>query len=83
MQLLITVNFQKKVGGDTESVSVKHGEVYVMSAESQNDYRHGIPRDFGKKLRVSLTFRNINPPSENIDSTTKDGSALSNTSICC
>ena len=74
-----TVNFQRKMGagGDTVSLSVKHGEVYVMSAESQNDYRHGIPRDFGKKLRVSLTFRNINPPSENIDSITKDGSAIS------
>ena len=69
-----TVNFQRKMGGETVSLPIKHGEVYVMSAESQNNYRHGIPRDFGKKLRVSLTFRNINPPalSENIDSISKD-----------
>lgn len=71
-----TVNFQRKMGGDTVSLPIKHGQVFVMSAESQNDYRHGIPRDFGKKLRVSLTFRNINPPSKNIDSITKDGPAI-------
>ena len=34
-----------------------------MSASSQSDYRHGVPKDFCKRMRVSLTFRHLKTPS--------------------
>ena len=52
-----TVSFQKINGSSTKGLQVSHGDVYVMSAKSQSVYRHGVPKDFSKKMRISLTFR--------------------------
>ncbi len=58
-----TINFQQKSSSaPVTSVKVEHGDVYVMSKKSQEFYKHGIPRDFGKATRVSLTFRHIIVP---------------------
>ncbi len=58
-----TVNFQQKKGGKLVPIQVDHGQVYVMSALSQTDFLHGIPKEPScTGLRVSLTFRYIQPP---------------------
>ena len=54
-----TVNFQKINGSHTKGLQTSHGDVYVMSAKSQAKYRHGVPKDFSKRMRVSLTFRHL------------------------
>ncbi len=59
------VNFQHKGSGSPVStLKVEHGDVYIMSSNSQELYKHGIPKDFGKTMRISLTFRHINEPEE-------------------
>ena len=62
-----TVTFQCRKGGSVKSLQVNHGDVYIMSADSQANYRHGIPRDFGKCMRISITFRSVKPPSDNLN----------------
>ena len=62
-----SVKFQLKdsIPSPECSVNVSHGDVYVMSCKSQNTYKHGIPKDYSKDARISLTFRNIVPPVTN------------------
>ena len=59
-----TVSFQQITGNSTKRLQVGHGDVYVMSASSQSVYRHGVPKDFCKKMRVSLTFRHLKSSSD-------------------
>ena len=55
------VKFQSKCGSVLKSLQVSHGDAYLMSVNSQAYYKHGIPKDFGKHMRISLTFRSIRP----------------------
>ena len=58
-----TIKFQLKdtVSSPECSVKVSHGDVYAMTCKSQSTYKHGIPKDYSKDARISLTFRLITP----------------------
>ena len=56
-----SVKFQhlNQVASPECSVNVSHGDVYAMTCKSQSLYKHGIPKDYSKGSRLSLTFRLI------------------------
>ena len=70
------VNFQRKNNGHTEGVLVNHGDAYLMSTGSQAHFKHGVPRDFGKRTRVSLTFRKIRPPADSLSKDSGDSETV-------
>ena len=45
--------------GSETSINLQHGDVFIMSAVSQKLFKHGISREFGKGMRISLTFRDL------------------------
>ena len=55
------INFQPIVHshGSDLSIDLQHGDVFVMSSKSQQLFRHGIPQDKSKLVRISLTFRDL------------------------
>lgn len=55
------LTFRSKSGKPTQKTHrLQHGEVYIMSRESQNYWEHGIPPDPNvTQCRVSLTFRRL------------------------
>ena len=56
-----TIKFQPKnnTSGSEISTSLQHGDVFIMSTLSQKLFKHGIPKDHSKSVRISLTFRNL------------------------
>ena len=58
-----TIKFQLKDAFSSPdcSINVSHGDVYAMTCKSQSHYKHGIPKDYSKETRLSLTFRLIIP----------------------
>ena len=56
-----TINFQPKnrTRGSEVSISLQHGDVFLMSTCSQELFRHGISKDNSKCMRISLTFRDL------------------------
>lgn len=55
--------FRKVNNFKSESkIAVKHGDVLVMSQNSQALYEHCIPRDYSKNIRISVTLRKISDP---------------------
>ena len=61
------INFQPIVHshGSDISIDLQHGDVFVMSSKSQKLFRHGIPQDKSKSMRISLTFRDLIWPHTN------------------
>ena len=61
-----TLNFINQVGKlKPEAHEFDHGSVYVMTAESQNIWKHEIrPEPHEDKPRISLTFRHIPGPTD-------------------
>ena len=58
--LQITTNKSKKIVG---SVQLQHGDVFVMSKLSQEDFLHEIlPQETCSEPRISVTFRLMKPP---------------------
>lgn len=57
------VKFQLKDSASSPEcfVNISNGDVYAMSCKSQSVYKHGIPKDYSKGCRISLTFRLISP----------------------
>ena len=47
------------------SVSLQHGGVFIMSANSQKLFKHGIPQNSSTNMRISLTFRDLTHPQMN------------------
>ena len=43
----------------TTCLQINHGEIFLMSRESQNYFEHSVPKDSSKGLRLSITLRNI------------------------
>ena len=62
------INFQPIVNshGSDISIDLQHGDVFVMSSKSQQLFKHGIPQDKSKYVRISLTFRNLMWPHTSI-----------------
>ena len=58
--------FRSKTGKPTQKThKLQHGEVYIMTRESQNFWEHGIPPDSSvTQCRVSLTFRRLKQTSQ-------------------
>ena len=57
--------FEPKFSGGSDSrihVNLTHGDLYGMSRQSQDIYRHSIQKDYSTQPRISITFRLINPP---------------------
>ena len=50
---------KNSVLGSETSINLQHGDVFIMSAVSQKLFKHGIPKEFGKGMRISLTFRDL------------------------
>ena len=50
---------KNNVLGSEASINLQHGDVFIMSAVSQKLFKHGISREFGKGMRISLTFRDL------------------------
>lgn len=60
-----TIKFMALCNSETEiSLTPTHGQVYLMSKTSQKFFKHSVPKSYGNKTRVSLTFRLICPPGE-------------------
>ena len=59
-----TIKFQPKkyVQGSETSITLQHGDVFIMSSASQKLFKHGIRKEFGKGMRISLTFRDLVHP---------------------
>ena len=59
------LKFKAKHDNSQPEVSNKlvHGDLYSMSKKSQNYFKHSIPIDFSTNPRISITFRQILPPS--------------------
>ena len=57
------LTFRSKVGPErTQSLHLTHGQVHVMTRQSQDFWEHGVPSDPRiKSPRVSLTFRRLTP----------------------
>ena len=55
------INFQPKFKshGSDLSTNLEHGDVFIMSSNSQKLFKHGIPKDCSKSMRISLTFRDL------------------------
>ena len=52
--------FRSKVGQKMDvSIPLTHGDALLMSRFSQDFFEHSIPKDFTRKLRVSITLRQI------------------------
>ena len=47
------------------SESLQHGDVFIMSANTQNLFKHGIPQNSSTSMRISLTFRDLTHPQMN------------------
>ena len=64
-----TIKFQSinNMNGSEISTSLQHGDVFIMSSMSQQLFKHGIPKDHSKSVRVSLTFRNLIYPTVSSD----------------
>ena len=62
----------------SKGLQVCHGDVYVMSANSQAVYRHSVPKDFSKRMRVSLTFRHLSTSSHQTVDLTDSQRSISN-----
>ena len=56
-----SINFQPKNNllGSEISINLQHGDVYTMSTASQGLFRHCVPKDNSKFMRISLTFRDL------------------------
>ncbi len=62
--------FKKKdAGTEVLSIDLNHGDVLIMSGETQQNYLHQIPRS-AKKMgpRINMTFRNVYTPNLSADS---------------
>ena len=54
------INFRHLENNGAElSIAPRHGEVYVMSKQSQRYFQHSVPKVPNGKPRISLTFRLI------------------------
>ena len=55
------IKFQPKNSkhGSEISITLQHGDVFTMSSISQQIFKHGIPKDQSKSMRISLTFRDL------------------------
>ena len=52
--------FRSKVGNKMDvSIPLTHGDALLMSRCSQDFFEHSIPKDFTRKLRISITLRQI------------------------
>ena len=62
-----TINFQpiNRTHAAEVSESLQHGDVFIMSAYSQNLFKHGIPQNSSTSMRISLTFRDLTHPQLN------------------
>ena len=49
------------------SVRLCNGDAFIMTKTSQNHFEHSIPRDYSRKLRISITLRNIEPEKDTSD----------------
>ena len=45
--------------GKEISVALRHGQLLNMSRSSQEFFQHSIPKDFSKRMRVSITLRSL------------------------
>lgn len=45
----------------TETIELRHGDVLLMSGETQRNWNHQIPKRAKADPRINLTFRTINP----------------------
>ena len=55
--------FHEIIQPNTVNVPLKHGDILVMSSESQKNYKHSIPMsEMAMTCRLSVTFRCIKPP---------------------
>ena len=67
-----SVKFQQMDGQATinlQSLEVNHGDIFIMSKESQHLYQHSVPSIDCTGPRISITCRLLNPshsPSQNI-----------------
>ena len=41
------------------TTTLEHGDVLIMTQKSQSYYQHSIPKDFSKKVRISITLRKL------------------------
>ena len=59
------LKFKAKHDNGQPEVSTKlvHGDLYSMSKKSQNYFKHSVPSDYSTNPRISITFRQILPPS--------------------
>ncbi len=52
-------------GGSSTALTLAHGSLVLMSASSQRDYQHAIPKTRRAVApRINLTFRRVFPPGE-------------------
>ena len=56
-----TIIFSNKKGDLVFSDKLRHGEVMVMSQQSQSVYSHQIPKELCCRTRISITLRLIQP----------------------
>lgn len=64
-----SMEFQNKQTGLIKHVDMLHGDVLIMSKESQKYYTHAIPADASNNIRFSVTLRQINPLSQGTTAT--------------
>ena len=56
------INFRPKTQTSIPvSLQVNHGELFIMSRESQDIYEHSVPKDNSSTIRISVTLRLIKP----------------------
>jgi len=53
------LRFKNKSDGSTVDYNLTHGSLFYMDDTVQNEWLHSIPKESGKGIRVSLTFRKI------------------------
>ena len=63
-----TMIFTNKAGEYVWSEKLQHGEIMLMSKESQYTFLHQIPKEQCRRTRISITYRLINPASSMPDS---------------
>jgi hypothetical protein len=56
------IYFESNTGANL-SVELPHGSVYCMTRQSQDVFRHGIPRRPNSTMRISITLRQLHPES--------------------
>lgn len=55
-----TFSLKPKIGGKTISLDLNHGDLIVMSAATQSNWLHSVPKTATSVgARINLTFRNI------------------------